>query len=319
MGTVLRKCFLIWPDLWITHHHHHHPSSHLSARCLRGKWEIPPGFPGFLLLHAAAGWPATYPCAHTEHSGRQRGYVPALRDLSPSPASGLSASLPHLPNQIWPKVDHDLGTMIIWSTWTASEEAFSSYNGEEDARSWRSPRPESWEIQERSSSIQIQELAQPELWTASLSGTLPKAQESGWKKHMVATSLQQLLVQNCWHSPHRHPISASNSPGQIWTPDFFSTSFSSSILWLHERESITFHQALHPTHWQVPLVLALKLWGLLPTACYPSPDPIVSPPDSFNHPLNKQPASRFSLQPWLLHMAPRDLSKMQTWSHLSVA
>lgn len=53
----------------------------------------------------------------------------ALRDPSSLPAAGLSAFLPHLLNQVWPKVNHGLDIMFVWSAWNAWEEAFPAVKG----------------------------------------------------------------------------------------------------------------------------------------------------------------------------------------------
>lgn len=62
-------------------------------------------------------------------------------------------------------------------------------------------------------------------------------------------------------------------------------------------------QALHPTHGQDPLVLALKLWDVYFLQPVTVLTTILSLLDSFNRPLNEQPACRSFLQLWLLHTA----------------
>ena len=89
LGKALRKFFPVCPCKQPTVTNNIPP---LIAQpdCLERTREIPPR----ILWLFSPGCPplndkATHPCAHTEHSGGQGGYVLAVRGLFPSAATGL--------------------------------------------------------------------------------------------------------------------------------------------------------------------------------------------------------------------------------------
>lgn len=111
-----------------------------STRCLRGKEKFLPASLlacGSLLASLAGQQGHTLLCAHSI----------ALVEEATCWLSGtyfphqpqVSASLPHLTNQIWPKVDHGLYIMFVWSAGNACEETSQAIMGK-DAECLKKPK-----------------------------------------------------------------------------------------------------------------------------------------------------------------------------------